>query len=93
MLTHGPLAAVGKNGVPLARNFSIAPTAKKNTKKKYAYYNKAEQRLDEPLPPKDVSAAIALDARMKKLGKNMCNQWYVHTMMFLSSPLPVTHLF
>jgi hypothetical protein len=51
---------------------------KNNTKKKYAYYNKAEQRLDEPLPFKDPAAAASLEARMKKVGKKMCNHWYVH---------------
>ncbi|KAL1795878.1 hypothetical protein ACET3X_006102 [Alternaria dauci] len=65
-------ATVGKFGVPETANISIAPTTtatKNNTKKKYAYYNKAGQRLDEPLPPKDPSAAASLEARMKKNGK------------------------
>lgn len=71
------LAAVGKNGVPATGSISIASTAKKNTKKKYAYYNKKGHRIDEPFPPRDPSAVLSLDARMKKLGKNMCNNWYV----------------
>ena len=70
-------AAVGKNGVPAKGSISIAPIAKKNTKKKYAYYNRDGHRIDEPLPPRDPSAILSLDARMKKLGKNMCNIWYV----------------
>lgn len=70
---------MGKNGVPATGNISIAPTAKKNTKKKYSYYNKAEQRIDEPLPPRDPAAIGSLDARMKKLAKNMCNNWYVQS--------------
>jgi hypothetical protein len=68
---------VGKTGAPPTGNLSIAPTTKKNTKKKYVYYNEAGHRLDESLPPKDTSAVISLDARMKKLGKNLCNNWYV----------------
>lgn len=71
-------ATVGKAGAPENGSISIAPTTaatKKNTKKKYAYYNKAGQRLDEPLPPKDPAAAASLEARMKKVGKKMCNHW------------------
>lgn len=75
------LATVGKIGAPKNGKILIAPNPttaiKKNTKKKYAYYNKAEQRLDEPLPPKDPAAAASLEARMKKMGKKMCNHWYV----------------
>lgn len=72
------IAAVGKSSTPANGNISIAPNAaKKNIKKKFAYYNKDEQRLDEPLPLKDPAGAHALEARMKKLGKNMCNNWYV----------------
>jgi hypothetical protein len=73
-------ATVGKTGVPTNGNISIAPTTaatKKNYKKKYAYYNKAGQRLDEPLPPKDPAAANSLEARMKKVGKKMCNHWHL----------------
>lgn len=74
------IATVGKTGVPTNGNISIAPPtapAKSNTKKKYAYYNEAGQRLDLPLPPKDPAAAASLDVRMKKGGKKMCNHWYV----------------
>ncbi|KAJ5055957.1 hypothetical protein J3E74DRAFT_253569 [Bipolaris maydis] len=71
-------ATVGKTGAPPKGSVSIAPNNKKNTKKKYAYYNKAEQRLDEALPPKDTAAVISLDTRMKKLRKNLCNNWYLH---------------
>ncbi|KAI4621707.1 hypothetical protein J4E80_004077 [Alternaria sp. BMP 0032] len=73
-------ATVGKAGAPENGSISIAPTTaatKKNTKKKYAYYNKAGQRLDEPLPPKDPAAAASLEARMKKVGKKMCNHWHL----------------
>lgn len=68
---------MGKTDAPSRGSVSIAPNTKKNTKKKYAYYNKAEQRLDEALPPKDAAAIVSLDARMKKLRKNLCNNWYV----------------
>ncbi|CAN9132075.1 unnamed protein product [Alternaria alternata] len=73
-------ATVGKSGAPENGNISVVPTTtatKKNTKKKYAYYNKAGQRLDEPLPPKDPSAVASLEARMKKVGKKMCNHWHL----------------
>ncbi|KAF1828438.1 hypothetical protein BDW02DRAFT_512283 [Decorospora gaudefroyi] len=73
-------ATVGKTGAPANGSISIAPTTattKKNSKKKYAYYNKAEQRLDEPLPSKDPAAAASLEARMKKVGKKMCNHWHL----------------
>ena len=70
-------AVIGKSGAPTNGSISIAPNAtKKNVKKKFAYYNKEQQRLDEPLPLKDPAGALALDSRMKKLGKNMCNNWY-----------------
>lgn len=71
-------ATVGKTDAPSRGSVSIAPNTKKNTKKKYAYYNKAEQRLDEALPPKDAAAIVSLDARMKKLRKNLCNNWHLH---------------
>ncbi|CAO2648523.1 Nn.00g077900.m01.CDS01 [Neocucurbitaria sp. VM-36] len=60
-------ATIGKSGAPANGSISIAPSnTKTNSKKKYAYYNKAEQRLDEALPPKDPAAAFALETRMKK---------------------------
>lgn len=71
---------MGKSGAPENGNISVVPTTtatKKNTKKKYAYYNKGGQRLDEPLPPKDPSAVASLEARMKKVGKKMCNHWHL----------------
>jgi hypothetical protein len=65
---------VGKTGPVTNGNISIASTTK-NKKKKYDYYNKEEQRLDEPLPPRDAGAAASLDDRMKRTGKKMCNHW------------------
>ncbi|KAF1844552.1 uncharacterized protein K460DRAFT_404844 [Cucurbitaria berberidis CBS 394.84] len=71
-------ATVGKNGAPTNGSISIAPSnTKMNARKKYAYYNKDGQRLDEPLPPKDPAAAASLEARMKKGGKKMCNHWHL----------------
>lgn len=81
-------AAIGKEGVPVqAKVISIAPEKftpekiiygnKNNNKKKYAYYNKAEQRLDLPLPTKDPQGAASLEARMKKTGKKMCNNFHL----------------
>ncbi|KAH7073765.1 hypothetical protein BKA63DRAFT_566941 [Paraphoma chrysanthemicola] len=69
-------ATVGKTGTAPNGNISIAPNTKK-TKKKYAYYNKEEQRLDEPLPPRDNAAAKSLDERMIRTGKKMCNHWHL----------------
>lgn len=69
-------ANVSKAGPERTSNLSIAPS-KANTKKKFAYYNKQEQRLDEPLPARDKVAAEALDARMKKIGKKMCNNFHL----------------
>ncbi|KAJ4369862.1 hypothetical protein N0V83_005626 [Neocucurbitaria cava] len=70
---------LSKSGAPANGSISIAPSSntKTNTKKKYAYYNKAEQRLDEALPPRDPAAAASLEARMKKTGKKMCNHWHL----------------
>jgi len=82
------LATVGKTGAPTNGNISIVPATTATTKKgkkKYAYYNKAEQRLDEPLPPKDPAAVASLEARMKKLGKKMCNHWYVQASTMLAT--------
>jgi hypothetical protein len=56
---------------------SIAPAPKTNKKKKYAYYNEAGLRLDEPLPTRDASAAASLEERMKRTGKKMCNHWHL----------------
>ncbi|KAF2627044.1 hypothetical protein BU25DRAFT_411148 [Macroventuria anomochaeta] len=72
-------ASVGKTGTERTNSISIASTtnSKANTKKKYAYYNKSEQRLDEPLPARDRASAEALDARMKKNGKKMCNNFHL----------------
>ncbi|KAF2826204.1 hypothetical protein CC86DRAFT_350727 [Ophiobolus disseminans] len=69
-------ATVGKTGAAPNGNISIAPTTK-NKKKKYAYYNKEEQRLDEPLPTRDAASATSLDERMKRTGKKMCNHWHL----------------
>ncbi|KAF9701721.1 hypothetical protein EKO04_000380 [Ascochyta lentis] len=72
-------ASVGKVGTERTNSISILPTAKSkaNTKKKYAYFNKSEERLDEPLPPRERAAVDALDARMKKNGKKMCNNFHL----------------
>lgn len=67
---------MGKTGVATNGNISIAP-ATKNKKKKWAYYNKEEQRLDEPLPPRDSAATASLDERMKRTGKKFCNHWHL----------------
>ncbi|KAF2128803.1 hypothetical protein P153DRAFT_292341 [Dothidotthia symphoricarpi CBS 119687] len=73
-------ATIGKTGSIPNENISIAPNTAApttNSKKKYAYYNKAEQRLDEPLPPKDQGATYSLENRMQKSGKKMCNHWHL----------------
>lgn len=73
-------ASVGKTGAPVNGSISIAPdtnTKKENKNKKWAYYNQAGERLDLPLPPRDPAAAASLEARMKKIGKKMCNHWYI----------------
>jgi len=73
-------ANVGKTGAPTNGSISIAlgaSTGKKATTKKYAYYNKAGERLDLPLPPKDNVGAQSLEMRMKKCGKKMCNNWHL----------------
>lgn len=70
-------ATVGKNGT-VTEVVSIAPGKKQtNVKKKYAYFNKAEERLDEPLPPKDRGSAESLESRMIKCGKKMCNHFHL----------------
>ncbi|KAF2688800.1 hypothetical protein K458DRAFT_414498 [Lentithecium fluviatile CBS 122367] len=69
-------ATVGKAGVSPNENISIAP--KTNPKKKWAYYNKEGQRLDEALPLRDQAAAQAIDQRMKKAGRNLCNHWHLN---------------
>lgn len=53
------------------------PSTKTNKKKKYAYYNKDEERLDEPLPPRDSLAIQSLEDRMRNTGKKMCNHWHL----------------
>ncbi|KAF2266099.1 hypothetical protein CC78DRAFT_615404 [Lojkania enalia] len=72
----GSWATVGKNG---ANNeiISIA-SLKNNSKKRYAYYNKEGQRLDEPLPPRDRNATESIERRMEKAGRNLCNNWHLH---------------
>ncbi|KAJ8115693.1 hypothetical protein OPT61_g2722 [Boeremia exigua] len=72
-------ASVGKLGTERTNKVSLVSTAasKASSKKKYAYYNKLEQRLDEPLPARDRAAAESLDARMKKTGKKMCNNFHL----------------
>ncbi|KAL1607254.1 hypothetical protein SLS59_002217 [Nothophoma quercina] len=72
-------ASVGKTGTERTNSISIAPstTSKANMKKRYAYYNRKEERLDEPLPARDRTSTEALDARMKKNGKKMCNNYHL----------------
>ena len=69
-------AVVGKTGVSPNENISIAPKA--NPKKKYIYYNREGQRLDEALPPRDPAASQAIEQRMKKTGRNLCNHWHLN---------------
>jgi hypothetical protein len=69
-------ATVGKIGVAPNENFSIA--SKSNPKKKWAYYNKEGQRLDDALPPLDQAGKQAIEQRMKKSGKNLCNHWHLN---------------
>lgn len=72
-------ASVGKSGTERTNSIPIAPSAgtKANTKKKYAYYNRKEERLDEPLPVRDRASAEALDARTRKSGKKLCNNYHL----------------
>lgn len=73
-------AGVSKSGAPTNGNIPIAATAndkKENMNKKWAYYNEAGERLDLPLPSRDPAAAASLEARMKKVGKKMCNHWHI----------------
>lgn len=73
-------AGVSKTGAPTNGSIPIATSAntkKDNKNKKWAYYNKAGERLDLPLPPRDPAAAASLEARMKKVGKKMCNHWHI----------------
>lgn len=72
-------ASVGKGTAERPISIPIAPAAnsKANTKKKFAYFNKQEQRLDEPLPPRDRASMEALETRMKRTGKKMCNNFHL----------------
>ncbi|KAF2660893.1 hypothetical protein K491DRAFT_688013 [Lophiostoma macrostomum CBS 122681] len=68
-------ATVGKQG-GINGTYSIAPTPSK--KKRYIYYNKAGQRLDENLPPRDKAATQAIEKRMNDVGKNLCNNYHLN---------------
>lgn len=72
-------ASVGKGAIERTNSISIAPTTKfkSNGPKKYAYYNKKEQRLDVRLPALDKMSQNALEQRMKKCGKKMCNNYHI----------------
>lgn len=72
-------ASVGKIGAERTNSISIAPTlnSKPGTKKRYAYFNKSEQRLDEPLPPRDKASMESLEKRMARTGKKMCNNFHI----------------
>ena len=74
--TEASWAIVGKTGVSPNENISIA--SKPNPKKKYVYYNKEGQRLDEALPTREHAAAHSIDQRMKKAGRNLCNHWHLN---------------
>jgi hypothetical protein len=69
-------ATVGKSGVSPNENISIAPKA--TLKKKYLYYNRSGERLDEPLPSRDPAAVQSIEQRMKKGGRNLCNHWHLN---------------
>ncbi|KAL5113658.1 hypothetical protein ACEQ8H_008473 [Pleosporales sp. CAS-2024a] len=69
-------AMVGKTA-GTNEKISITPKAKTNKSTRYAYYNKDEQRLDEPLPPRDPSASASLEERMRRSGKKLCNFWHL----------------
>ncbi|KAF2016462.1 hypothetical protein BU24DRAFT_450977 [Aaosphaeria arxii CBS 175.79] len=68
-------ATVGKNG---ASGNTISLQTKGQKKKKYIYYNKNGQRLDEPLPPRDENGSVALTRRMNETGRNLCNNWHLN---------------
>lgn len=68
-------AAVGKSGTSPNQNITV--TSKSKESKKWAYYNKDDQRLDEPLPPKDKAVLEAIERRMEESGKNLCNNWHL----------------
>ena len=72
-------ASVGKAAVQRTNSVPLASGAapKVATKKRYAYFNKKEQRLDERLPPLDKASMTALEQRTKKSGKKMCNNFHV----------------
>lgn len=72
-------ANVGKAGNVRTSSVPTAPKAvsKGNAPKKYAYFNKEEQRLDEALPARDRTSAENLDKRMAKTGKKMCNNFHL----------------
>ncbi|KAJ4316835.1 hypothetical protein N0V94_005248 [Neodidymelliopsis sp. IMI 364377] len=70
-------ASVGKTGADRTNNISIAPNTKANSKKKFAYFNRKDERLDEPLPGRDRSSMESLEARMKRNGKKMCNNFHI----------------
>ncbi|KAF3002942.1 hypothetical protein E8E13_003727 [Curvularia kusanoi] len=72
-------ANVGKGITERTNSISIAPAvnSKPATKKKYAYFNRSEQRLDEPLPPRDRASVDSLEKRMTRSGKKMCNNFHI----------------
>ncbi|KAF2464656.1 uncharacterized protein BDR25DRAFT_271700 [Lindgomyces ingoldianus] len=65
--------AGGSNGT-----ISIAGSNKNAAKKKYIYFNKDGYRLDEALPPRDRNASEAIEKRMEKTGRNLCNHWHLN---------------
>ncbi|KAF2793606.1 hypothetical protein K505DRAFT_244028 [Melanomma pulvis-pyrius CBS 109.77] len=70
-------ATVGKAGT-VNGSISIAGNKAAAKNKKYVYYNKEGYRLDEPLPPRDRLAAEAIEMRMNKAGRNLCNHWHLN---------------
>ncbi|ORX99803.1 hypothetical protein BCR34DRAFT_495161 [Clohesyomyces aquaticus] len=70
-------ATVGKTGASNG-NISIAPSNKTSAKKRYIYFNKDGYRLDEALSPRDKNASEAIEKRMEKAGRNLCNHWHLN---------------
>jgi len=83
-------AIVGKSGVSPNENISIASKPGKSSKL-WAYYNKNEQRLDEPLPPRDKTAFEAIELRMKKAGRNLCNHYHLGRGQCINKECPFQH--
>ncbi|KAF2744461.1 hypothetical protein M011DRAFT_470320 [Sporormia fimetaria CBS 119925] len=82
--------AIISRASPAAHTITPSTKATDTDSNRWIYFNKDDQRLDEPLPPKTPRAEAALEERMKR-GKKLCNQYHLSGYCGKGASCPYQH--